>query len=398
MAETAAQMIDRLVMNTYGRTQVTFVEGSGCELKDSDGKSYLDFLAGIAVCNLGHAHPGVAEAICRQAGMLVHVSNLYYTEPQVRVAELLIDNCFADRVFFCNSGAEANEGALKLARLWGKEKLHGAHAVIVMEHSFHGRTLATLSATGQDKVQKGYDPLVAEFRRAPFGNLEAVAALMDEGVCAVLTEPVLGEGGVVLPPDGFLAGLKDLCDKRGALLIFDEVQTGLGRTGKLFAHEHFNVTPDVMTLAKALANGLPAGAVLARQEVADLFHPGSHATTFGAGPVVMAAAGVVLETLTAPMFLELVRETGAYFVGKLRDLAAKHPRVVKGVRGLGLMLGMELGIPGGPLAKRLMEMGFVVNCTQDTILRFLPPLVVTTAEIDALLAALDQVLAAPPRE
>ncbi|MCA1905569.1 MAG: aspartate aminotransferase family protein [Desulfarculus sp.] len=398
MSETAARMIDRMVMNTYGRTPVTFVDGSGCQLTDDQGRTYLDFLAGIAVCNLGHAHPGVAEAICRQAKRLIHVSNLYYTEPQARVAQLLVENCFADRVFFCNSGAEANEGALKLARLWGKERLKGAHAVIVMENSFHGRTLATLSATGQNKVQVGYDPLVQEFRRVPFGDLEAVKAVFDDRVCAVLCEPVLGEGGVVIPPAGFLAGLRELCDQHGALLIFDEIQTGLGRTGQLFAHQGFGVTPDVMTLAKALANGLPAGAVLAREEVADLFHPGSHATTFGAGPVVMAAAAVVLETLTAPMFLELVRETGAYFLNKLNELAGRFPEVVVAVRGLGMMLGLELSLPGTPLVKRLLELGFVVNCTQEKVLRFLPPLIVTAQEIDALSAALTEVLAAPPRE
>lgn len=398
MSETAARMIDRMVMNTYGRTQVTFVDGAGCQLTDDQGRTYLDFLAGIAVCNLGHAHPGVAEAICQQAKRLVHVSNLYYTEPQARVAQLLVESCFADRVFFCNSGAEANEGALKLARLWGKERLNGAHAVIVMENSFHGRTLATLSATGQNKVQVGYDPLVQEFRRVPFGDLEAVKAIFDDRVCAVLCEPVLGEGGVVIPPAGFLAGLRELCDQHGALLIFDEIQTGLGRTGQLFAHQGFGVTPDVMTLAKALANGLPAGAVLAREEVAGLFHPGSHATTFGAGPVVMAAATVVLETLTAPMFLELVRETGDYFLNKLNELAGRFPAVVGGVRGLGMMLGLELTLPGAPLVKRLMELGFVVNCTQEKVLRFLPPLTVTPQEIDALIAALAEVLAAPPRE
>ena len=398
MSETTQQKIDRLVMDTYARNKVTFVAGQGCQLIDENGKTHLDFLAGIAVCNLGHAHPRVAQAICNQALKLTHVSNLYYTEPQARVAELLIDNSFADRVFFCNSGAQANEGALKLARLWGKEKLGGAFTVITMQGSFHGRTLATLAATGQVKVQKGFDPLLSEFRHVPFGDLKALEAAWDEKVCAVLMEPVLGEGGVLTPPPEFLAGVRRLCDQRGALLIFDEIQTGLGRTGRLFAHEHFGAAPDVMTLAKALANGLPAGAILARQEAAGLFHPGSHASTFGAGPIVMAAAAVVLEHLTAPGFLEGVQQTAAYFMDKLKALAGRHPEVVAGTRGLGMMLGLELRLPGAPLVKKLLEMGFVVNCTQDTVLRFLPPLVVTTNEIDALIGALDQVLAQPPRD
>jgi acetylornithine/N-succinyldiaminopimelate aminotransferase len=396
MNQSTQQKIDRLVMNTYARNPVTFVQGDGCELRDEEGKAYLDFLAGIAVCNLGHAHPGVAQAICNQALKLTHVSNLFYTEPQARVAELLVGNSFADQVFFCNSGAEANEGALKLARLWGKEKLGGSFTVITMQGSFHGRTLATLAATGQVKIQKGYDPLLSEFRHVPFGDLAALEKIWDERVCAVLMEPVLGEGGVLVPPPEFLKGVRALCDQRGALLIFDEIQTGLGRTGKLFAHEHFGVAPDVMTLAKALANGLPAGAILANHQAASLFGLGAHASTFGAGPVVMAAARVVLETLTAPGFLGCVQETGAYFKDQLAQLASRHPGVVKGVRGLGLMLGLELACPGAPLVKELLGMGFVVNCTQDTVLRFLPPLIVRQGEIDALIGALGQVLAQAP--
>ncbi|MFH1036400.1 MAG: aspartate aminotransferase family protein [Pseudomonadota bacterium] len=396
MTQSTQDKIDRLVMNTYGRNPVTFVEGRGCQLTDENGKTYLDFLAGIAVCNLGHAHPGVAQAICNQALKLTHVSNLYYTQPQVRVAELLVENSFADQVFFCNSGAEANEGALKLARLWGKEKLGGAFTVITMQGSFHGRTLATLAATGQVKIQKGYDPLLSEFRHVPFGDLAALEKVMDERVCAVLMEPVLGEGGVLVPPPEFLKGVRQLCDRRGALLIFDEIQTGLGRTGRLFAHEHFGVAPDVMTLAKALANGLPAGAILANRQAASLFGLGAHASTFGAGPVVMAAAGVVLEQLTAPGFLEGVRQNAAYFHDRLVELATQYPGVVKGLRGLGLMLGLELAIPGAPLVKELLARGFVVNCTQETVLRFLPPLIVSQNEIDALIGALGQVLAQAP--
>ncbi len=388
----AAQLIDKYVMNTYARAPITFVRGQGCQLWDEQGKQYTDFLAGIAVVNLGHAHPGVTEAICQQAGQLVHVSNLYYTEPQARVAELLVENSFADKVFFCNSGAEANEGALKLARLWGKEKKNGAFTIITMERSFHGRTLGTLSATGQDKIQKGYDPLVPRFKHVPYGDLEAVKAAWDEHVCAVLVEPVLGEGGVVVPPTGYLAGLRELCDKQGALLMFDEVQTGLGRTGKLFGHQHFGVVPHVMTLAKALANGLPAGAVLADAEAAKMFGPGSHATTFGAGPVVMAAATVVLENLIHGGLVEHAQAVGFYFKTRLEELAAKHPGVVTQVRGLGLLLGLALNREAGSLVARLRDMGYIVGATQDTVIRFVPPLLVSRDEVDGLVAALDQVL------
>ncbi|RJX33934.1 MAG: aspartate aminotransferase family protein [Desulfarculus sp.] len=392
MDKNTQQTIDQYVMNTYARTPVCFVRGQGCTLWDDQGREYADFLAGIAVVNLGHAHPGVAQAVCNQALKLVHVSNLYYSEPQAAVAKLLVDNSFADRVFFCNSGAEANEGALKLARLWGKEKKGGAHTVLTMEYSFHGRTLGTLSATGQEKIQKGYDPLMPRFRHLPYGDLEAARAAMDESVCAVLVEPILGEGGVIVPPQGYLAGLKELCQEAKALLMFDEVQTGLGRTGKLFAHQHWGVTPQVMTLAKALANGLPAGAVLAVEEAAGLFTPGAHATTFGAGPVVMEAARVVLETLTAPGFLEHAAAEGFYFQNRLQVLAQKHADAAEGVRGMGLLLGLVLKGPAAPMLARLRERGFIAGLAQEKVLRFAPPLVVQRAQIDALCEALDAAL------
>ncbi len=386
------QKIDQYVMNTYGRQDVLFVRGEGVKLYDDAGREYLDFLAGIAVCILGHSHPAVSQAVCNQALKLTHVSNLYYTEPQARVAELLVQNSFADRVFFCNSGAEANEGAMKLSRRWGKAKLGGAYGIIAMQGSFHGRTMKTLTATGQDKVKKGFDPLAPGFTHVPYGDLAALDAAWDDNTCAVLLEPVLGEGGVVVPPDEFLPGVRELCDQRGAMLIFDEIQTGLGRTGKLFAYEHWGAAPDVMTLAKGLANGLPAGAVLATQEAADLFGPGDHATTFGAGPVVMEAARATLETLLTPGFLERSEGAGNYLRARLMELAQKHPDKAGEVRGLGLMVGLALKAPGGPLVADLLRRGFVVNCTQDTVLRFLPPLIVNQDEIDALLAALDAAL------
>jgi predicted acetylornithine/succinylornithine family transaminase len=349
-------------------------------------------LAGIAVCNLGHCHPQVSKAVCDQALKLFHVSNLFYTEPQARVAEMLVQNSFCDRVFFCNSGAEANEGALKLARLWGKKHLNGSFTVITMQGSFHGRTLAMLSATGQEKIQKGFDPLTPNFRHVPFGDLGAMDQAWDDQVCAVLLEPVLGEGGVLPAPEGYLAELRKLCQDRGALLIFDEIQTGLGRTGRLFGYEHSGVTPDVMTLAKALANGLPAGAVCASQEVASLFSAGTHATTFGAGPVIMAAATAVMENLTAPGFMDSVWERGVYFKEQLEKLAQHHSEKVVEVRGLGMMLGLALKGQGRPLVDLLLQKGFIINCTQDTVLRFVPPLVVSQEQIDALIQALDSVL------
>ncbi len=394
MPDELKKQVDDLLMNTYGRSPVTFVRGQGCTLFDDQGKSYLDFLAGIAVVNLGHAHPGVSQAVCNQALKLTHVSNLFYTEPQARVARLLVENSFAQRVFFCNSGAEANEGALKLTRLWGKKKLGGAYGVITMEMSFHGRTMKTLTATGQKKIKEGYDPLVPGFKHVPFGDLAALEAAWDDNTCAVMVEPVQGEGGVNVPPEGYLSGLRELCDQRGALLIFDEIQTGLGRTGKLFAYEHFGAEPHIMTLAKGLANGLPAGAVLAAGEAAELFTPGAHATTFGAGPVIMEACRVVLETLTSPGFLDQAAKTGEYLRARLQDLAAKHPDKIKQVRGLGLMLGLELAGSGAAVVRDMLARGFVLNCTQDKVLRFLPPLIVNPGEIDAMGQALDQVLAA----
>lgn len=384
--------IDQYLMTTYARNQVTFVRGQGAMLYDDQGKAYHDFLAGIAVCNLGHAHPGVSQAVCNQALKLTHVSNLFYTEPQARVAELLVKNSFADRVFFCNSGAEANEGAIKLTRLWGKKFLNGAYEIITMHHSFHGRTMKTLAATGQPKIHKGFDPLAPGFSYVPFNDLEALKSAVTSKTCAIMVEPVQGEGGVRVPDPDYLPGLVELCRQRSLMLIYDEVQTGLGRTGKLFAHEHWNAPPTVMTLAKGLANGLPAGAILAGGPAAELFTPGTHATTFGAGPVIMEAARVVMETLTAPGFLAEVTDKGDYLKEGLNRLAQAHPDKIAEVRGLGLILGMELKGPGAELVKQMLARGFVLNCTQDKVLRFLPPLVVGKDQIDALLAELDQVL------
>jgi acetylornithine aminotransferase len=339
-------------------------------------------VAGLAVCNLGHAHPEVARAASAQLTRLVHVSNLYYTTPMVELAEELVRLSFADRVFFANSGAEVNEGAIKLCRRWSHDRYGpGRHRIICTVNSFHGRTFGALSATGQDKFKQGFAPMLDGFIFVPFDDLEAVARAMDQTVCAVLLEPIQGEGGVVLPDEGYLAGLRWLCDENDALLAMDEIQTGLGRTGRLFAYENFDVTPDVMTLAKGLANGLPMGALLATDKAAQAFVPGTHASTFGGGPVIAAAARAALDILGQPEFLAQVRAKGEYLEEKLK-LMQQRFRVIREVRGLGLMWGMELAKEGADLVNACRQQGLLVNCTQGNILRLLPPLVVSQAELD----------------
>jgi acetylornithine/N-succinyldiaminopimelate aminotransferase len=381
----------RSICQTYTRHDLVLVRGNGCRLWDAAGREYLDFVGGIAVCNLGHCPADLAEVLHRQARELVHVSNLYYTEPQVRLAELLTGSCFADKVFFCNSGAEANEAAIKLARKYSRERYGpGRHGVITMTGSFHGRTLATLSATGQEKVHHGFEPLVEGFRYVEFNSVEAVAAAVDRTTCAVLVEPIQGEGGVRVPDPGYLARLRELCSERDLLLIYDEVQVGMGRTGALFAHQLDGAAPDIMTLAKALGNGLPIGAMLAANHVAGAFTPGSHASTFGGTPLVTAVACEVLKRISDPDFLARVRMVGAYFREQLEALKGKYP-LVRDVRGRGLILGMELEVPGKDVVRRCEELGFLTNCTMDRVLRFVPPLVVTEGEIDRLIKALDTI-------
>jgi acetylornithine aminotransferase len=381
------------MFHTYARFPIVLARGEGCRVWDEDGREYLDFVGGIAVCALGHSSPVVARALEEQSKTLVHVSNLYYTLPQTELARLLVDNCFADRVFFCNSGAEANEAAIKLARRYASEAFGPDKRVIVsMDNSFHGRTMATLSATGQAKVQKGFDPLLHGFSFVPFNDVGRLEKAMDETVCAVMMEPIQGEGGVVCPSPDYLSAVRALCDDREALLIFDEVQVGMGRTGRLFAHENYGVTPDIMTLAKALGNGLPIGAMLATEALAGAFGPGSHATTFGGTPLVTAVSRAVVTEMLEGGWVDHCREMGDHFRQGLDRLAQRH-EVVKGVRGIGLILGLELDIPGGPIVKYCMDEGFLINCAQENILRFLPPLTVEKAEIDSLLDTLDGVLA-----
>jgi len=385
------EQADRVIAKTYKRFPIVLEKGSGCTLYDTQGRRYTDFVAGIAVCNLGHSHPGVIKAISDQVQTLTHVSNLYYTIPQVELAAWLVTHSFADRVFFCNSGAEANEAAIKLARKYFNERGEKSRfRIITMEHSFHGRTMATLSATGQDKIKKGFDPVLEGFDYVPFNDLEALRSKIDASTCAVMLEPIQGEGGVRCPDAGYLKAVRQVCDASGVLLIFDEIQTGMGRTGRLFAYEHFDVAPDIMTLAKALANGLPIGAMLATDQVAEAFGPGAHASTFGGTPLVTAAALEVCKTLVPGGVLNQGREAGAYFKEKLRWLKARHETIVD-YRGLGLLLGIKLAINGESLVNHCLQRGFLVNCIQENILRFVPPLIIQKEEIDALIDCLDEI-------
>jgi acetylornithine aminotransferase len=386
------EQADRVIAKTYKRFPIVLVRGNGCTLFDTSGRSYTDFVAGIAVCNLGHSHAGIANAVSSQTQTLTHVSNLYYTIPQVELADWLVQHSFADRVFFCNSGAEANEAAIKLARKYFSERGQNSRfKIITMEQSFHGRTMATLSATGQDKIKKGFDPVLKGFDHVPFNDIETLRSKIDANTCAIMVEPIQGEGGVRCPDPGYLKAVRQICNEKGVLLIFDEIQTGMGRTGKLFAYEHFAVEPDIMTLAKALANGLPIGAMLAREQVAEAFGPGAHATTFGGTPLITAAALEVCQTLVQGNIINQGRETGAYFREKLLALKERHDVIVD-LRGRGLMLGLKLASSGESLVNQCLMRGFLINCIQDNILRFVPPLIVKKEEIDALIDCLDDLL------
>ncbi|MGD9157566.1 MAG: aspartate aminotransferase family protein [Desulfobacteraceae bacterium] len=382
---------DKYMFQTYGRFPVTLVKGEGCRVWDENGKEYIDFVAGIAVCSLGHSSPVVAKALAEQSKELVHVSNLYYTVPQTRLAKLLVENSFASRAFFCNSGAEANEAAIKLARRYSNEK-HGPNrnTIITMDNSFHGRTMATLSATGQGKIKKGFDPLLHGFRFVPFNDAGAIESAIDETICAVMLEPIQGEGGVVCPEPGYLKAVREICDRKDLLLIFDEVQVGTGRTGKLFAYENFDVEPDIMTLAKALGNGLPIGTMLAKEELNSAFGPGSHATTFGGTPLVTAVAGAVVKSLLEDGIVKKCSETGEYFRKRLGELKGKYG-FIKDVRGYGLIIGMELDMPGAGIVTQCMDKGFLTVCAHEKVLRFVPPLIISKEEVDLLVNCLDEI-------
>jgi len=386
---------DKYIMKTYGRYPIVPVRGEGCRLWDADGKVYLDFLAGVAVNNLGHCHPKVVKAIQEQAATMIHCSNYYQIPQQIELAELLCSLSFADRAFFCNSGAEANEAAIKLARKYSRDTSGEAdrYGIITAAESFHGRTMATVSATGQEKVQRFFDPLLHGFTHVPFNDIDAMAAAINYNTCAVMLEPIQGEGGVNVPDADYLQKVRELCDRHKLLLILDEVQVGMGRTGRMFAHEHFGITPDIMTLAKALAGGAPIGTMLARDEVAQAFVPGTHGSTFGGNPLVCAAALATVRTILEDGILNRTEEIGEYLLGELEALQEKFPKLVKNVRGIGLMIGMGLHIPGADIVKKGHERGLLLNVTHDTVLRFVPPLTVTKAEVDGMIGILSGIFA-----
>ncbi|NLP13288.1 MAG: aspartate aminotransferase family protein [Clostridium sp.] len=380
-------------MNTFGnRTPVCFDHGKGINLWDLDGKKYYDFLAGIAVSALGHSHPKLINAIKEQAEKLIHCSNLYYIEPQARLAKILVENSCADKVFFANSGAEANEGAIKLARIYFKKKgMPEKFEIITLEKSFHGRTLATIAATGQDKYQKPFSPLTPSFLKVPINDLEALRNAINDSTCAIMIEPIQGESGVNLTTLEYMQGVRKLCDEKGIFLIFDEVQCGLGRTGKLFAYEHLGIEPDIFTLAKALGGGFPIGALCAKKHVASAFEPGDHGSTFGGNPLACAAGLAVMDTMINNNLVKNSEEMGSYFIDKLSTLANKYD-FVKEIRGKGLMIGIQLSIEKAvEIKNKCFDKGYLIGSVGNNIIRLLPPLIVTKEDIDGMVDVLDNI-------
>lgn len=385
-------MANENIMNTYKRFPVVLTKGAGANLWDINGREYLDFVAGIAVCSLGHSHPQVVAAVKEQLDKLTHVSNLYYTQPQTQLAKLLVENSFADKVFFCNSGAEANEAAIKLARKYAHENMGpDRFELITMKDSFHGRTMATITATGQEKFQFGFTPLLEGFTYVPFNDLKALDKAISDKTCGVMMEPIQGEAGVNIPDGNYLSEVRRICDRHGILLILDEVQTGIGRTGKLFAYEHSGIKPDIMTLAKALGNGLPVGAMMATDKVAKAFVPGNHASTFGGNPLAMVAAVAVIETILRENILENCHKVGEYFLSQLKKLQQKYGMITE-VRGRGLMLALKLDIEAAEIVNECLHQGLLINSTGGKTLRFVPPLIITTHDVDRAIEVLDRVL------
>jgi predicted acetylornithine/succinylornithine family transaminase len=384
---------NRYLMNTYNRSPFALIKGRGVKVWDSEGKEFLDFVGGIAVNCLGHCHPRVVIAIQKQAQRLLHVSNLYHIEPQIRLARLLIENSFADKAFFCNSGAEAVEAAIKLARKYASDHFGPSrYEIITAYNSFHGRTLGALSATGQEKFKKGFEPLLQGFKHVPFNDIDALRQAITKHTCAVMLEPIQGEGGIRIPSDDYFKGVRRLCNENGLLLILDEVQTGMGRTGKLFAYEHFDIEPDMICLAKGLGGGVAIGALLAKEKVADSFQHGSHASTFGGNPLACAAAVATIETLLEDGFiLDNCNRMGDYLVKGLNKIKKDFPSIVADIRGRGLLIGMEITKNGGPIVEDCAERGVLINCTGGNVLRFTPPLIIIEKEIDHLIDVLENV-------
>ena len=386
-------LADRYLFPTYARAPLALVRGEGTRVWDADGRCYLDFFSSTVVTALGHHHPAITRAIVEQAQRMLHVSNLHYCEPQARLAEKLVRRSFADRVFLCNSGAEANEAAIKLARKHGHAVGDGRYEVITALNSFHGRTLATIAATGQEKIRLGFEPVQSGFRYVPYDDIGAIEAALTARTIAVMIEPIQGEGGIVAPRPAYFRDLRGLCDRHDLLLIFDEIQTGMGRTGTLFAYEQTGITPDVMTLAKGLGGGVPIGAMVAAAPAADAFDSGSHGSTFGGNALTCAVGLAVMETLEAEGVLANCVAMGERLRAGLRQLGTRHT-VVRDVRGQGLLVGAVLAEPGAPIVDRCRDAGLIINCTANTVLRLTPPLTVSAEEVDEALAVLDRVLAA----
>lgn len=378
----------------FNRYKIVLDHGEGVYLYDVNGKKYLDFLAGIAVNVLGHNYKPLVEAISNQAAKVIHVSNLYYTEPQAKAAEKLVKLSGLDRAFFANSGAEANEGAIKIARKFAKKFSEDKTQIITAHDSFHGRTLATLTATGQPKYHKGFEPLPEGFDYVHYNDIAELEEKISDKTCAVMLETIQGEGGVFPPKNDYLKKVRELCDKNNALLILDEIQAGIGRSGKFFAYEKYGIKPDIVTLAKGLAGGVPIGAFICTEEVANAFHAGDHGTTFGGNPLACAAANIVLDTVPEKNFLSHVEEVGNYFKNKLIELQKKFPEQISEVRGEGLILGVQLSNPkksGVEIVNECMKRGAIINCTVGTVLRFIPPLIITKENVDEVINILDEV-------
>ncbi|MBI2192769.1 MAG: aspartate aminotransferase family protein [Planctomycetes bacterium] len=386
------ELAKKYVLNTYGDRDLALVRGEGCYIYDADGNRYLDFLGGLGVNCLGHGHPRIVEAICRQASTLLHCSNLYYIEPQVRTARILVDNTFADKAFFCNSGAEANEGVIKLIRKYAKEKVDPRRTdIIVFENSFHGRTLATVTATGQPKYHKGFEPLVQGFKHVPFNDLAAVEKAIDDRTAGILVEAVQGEGGINVAQEGFLPGLRKLADQHSLLLALDEVHTGCGRTGSFMGYQTFGVEPDAISLAKSLGGGVPIGAFLTKDSIGEVLGPGTHAATFGGNPFVTAVSEAVLTTILEEDLPGNARRMGQYFAEEMLKLRGRFD-FIKGVRGKGLILGLELGVDSDAIAHAAIRQGLLTYCIAKRVLRFHPPLIIQRCHVDEAVAILARVL------
>jgi acetylornithine/N-succinyldiaminopimelate aminotransferase len=386
-------MAHNYIINTYGERPIAIVRGEGMYVWDADGKKYLDFVAGISTNNVGHCHPRVVEAIVDQARKLIHTSNLYYTEPQGKLAKRIVELSFAEKCFFCNSGAEANEGAIKLARKYSKENV-GANKfeIITMLKSFHGRTMTTITATGQEKYHKGFEPLSPGFKYVPFNDLKALEDAITENTCAILVEPIQVEGGINIPDAQYLPGLRNLCDKNKLLLIFDEVQTAMGRLGKMFGYQVYGVEPDIITMAKALGGGVPIGCMATTSKIAESLTPGSHASTFGGNPLVCSAALASINTIVDEKLPENAQKMGAYLMEKFLALKSKYP-VIKEVRGCGLVIGVELNVEGKGFVNECMKNGLILNCIGTSVIRCVPPLIVAKEHVGEALPIFENGLA-----